>query len=175
MRINKLTVALLLLSLSVGASFSQSLAELARKEKERREKLKGKRAKVVTNADLKKIKIRPAIEVRVSMLPEPNAPETLTSSSPQATPKQEPEEPAKTEKEERGALKERWEKAQEDVDLLSAQLSALWKQYRSAENMVPKEYLQQQISLTFLQLQKAQQEAAELKRQLDETADKKKE
>jgi hypothetical protein len=45
------------------ASFvqSQSLAELAKKEKERREALKGK-ATVVTSADIAKVKKRPAVE-----------------------------------------------------------------------------------------------------------------
>jgi hypothetical protein len=48
----------------VLASFlqSQSLAELAKKEKERRAALKGKGATVTTSADLAKVKRRPAVE-----------------------------------------------------------------------------------------------------------------
>ena len=41
---------------------SQSLAELAKKEKERRAALKGKPATVITTADLAKVKKRPAVE-----------------------------------------------------------------------------------------------------------------
>jgi len=41
---------------------SQSLAELAKKEKERRAALKGRTAKVITTADLAKVKKRPAVE-----------------------------------------------------------------------------------------------------------------
>jgi len=42
---------------------SQSLAELAKKEKERRAALKGKPATVITTADLAKVKKRPAVEI----------------------------------------------------------------------------------------------------------------
>ena len=51
----------LVYGLTVGLS-GQSLAELAKKEKERRAKLKGKSTKVITNADLKKIE--PVLTVR---------------------------------------------------------------------------------------------------------------
>ena len=40
----------------------QSLADLAKKEKERRQALKGKGAAVVTNAELAKVKKRAAVE-----------------------------------------------------------------------------------------------------------------
>ena len=42
---------------------SQSLVDVAKKEQERREKLKGKNAKVVTNADLKTVKRAPAVTI----------------------------------------------------------------------------------------------------------------
>lgn len=42
---------------------SQSLVDVAKKEQERREKLKGKNAKVVTNADLKTVKKAPAVTI----------------------------------------------------------------------------------------------------------------
>ena len=49
--------------------FSQSLVEIAKQEQERRAKLKGKTAKVVTNADLAKIKKAPALVVISSEAP----------------------------------------------------------------------------------------------------------
>jgi len=52
--------------LLVSFLHSQSLAELAKKEKERRAALKGKTATVVTTADLAKVKKRPAVESAVS-------------------------------------------------------------------------------------------------------------
>ena len=39
---------------------SQSVVDVAKKEQERREKLEGKNAKIVTNADLKTVKKAPA-------------------------------------------------------------------------------------------------------------------
>jgi hypothetical protein len=42
---------------------SQSVVDVAKKEQERREKLKGKNAKVVTNADLKSVKRAPAVTI----------------------------------------------------------------------------------------------------------------
>jgi hypothetical protein len=41
--------------------FSQSLVEIAKKEKERREQFKGKNVKVITNADLKQTTKKPAV------------------------------------------------------------------------------------------------------------------
>jgi hypothetical protein len=49
--------------LCVAFLSAQSLVELAKKEKERREQLKGKSAKVITNDDLKRIKRTPGISV----------------------------------------------------------------------------------------------------------------
>ena len=46
-----------------GGLYGQSIAELSRQEKARRESLKGKQARIVTNADLAAVKKRPAILV----------------------------------------------------------------------------------------------------------------
>lgn len=43
---------------------SQSLVDIAKKEKERRESLKGRKAIVVTNEDIANIKKTPAIQLR---------------------------------------------------------------------------------------------------------------
>ncbi len=58
----KLLAALFLPLLLVSFLQSQSLAELAKKEKERRAALKGKHAAVVTTKDLAKSTRRPAVE-----------------------------------------------------------------------------------------------------------------
>ena len=60
----KKSLAVFLFLPLVLASFlqSQSLADLAKKEKERRAALKGKAATVITTADLAKVKKRPAVE-----------------------------------------------------------------------------------------------------------------
>ena len=58
----KFLVSLFLPLLLVSFLQSQSLAELAKKEKERRAAQKGKGATVTTSADLAKVKRRPAVE-----------------------------------------------------------------------------------------------------------------
>jgi hypothetical protein len=57
----KLTVTLCLTLLLAGFLQAQSLADLAKKEKERRAALKG-RATIITSADIAKVKKRPAVE-----------------------------------------------------------------------------------------------------------------
>lgn len=60
----KKALGVILISLlSVVFLISQSLVELSKQEKERREKLKGKNVRVVTNADLKTITKIPAVTV----------------------------------------------------------------------------------------------------------------
>ena len=62
---------------------SQSLVELAKKEKERREKLKGKKTIVVTNYDLKKVKKKPAVSIRQSVFYKaPSKKESTSSEKP---------------------------------------------------------------------------------------------
>lgn len=173
MKLRNLIATLVLLSMGAGLSSSQNLADLAKKEKARREKLKGKKIKVVTNADLKKIKIRPAVSVRETIKAESDSSETSAPSSTETTPLPKSEEPEIKPDQKSEDLEKRWEIAKEKMNFLASQLTVLWKQYTSAGNTVPREYLQQQISLTYLQLQKARQEEDELKRQLDEVVEKK--
>ncbi len=71
-----------------GLLLSQSVVDVAKKEQERREKLKGKNAKVVTNADLKTIKRASAVETSGLPPVEPAISEAEEDYSPQA---QEPE------------------------------------------------------------------------------------
>jgi hypothetical protein len=51
----------ILFLLPAALLLSQSLVEVSKKEQERREKLKGKNVKVITNADLKSVKRTPAV------------------------------------------------------------------------------------------------------------------
>jgi hypothetical protein len=72
---------------SAGLLLSQSLVELSKAEQERREKLKGKTVKVVTNADLLSIRKAPAVQM-TSAEPETGAPagapgEQETSEAPE--------------------------------------------------------------------------------------------
>jgi hypothetical protein len=55
MYMNKITSAISIALFCVSFVFSQSLVDVAKKEKERREHLKGKTTKAITNNDLKKV------------------------------------------------------------------------------------------------------------------------
>src|SRR5512136_1502996 len=60
----KRILAFIFLPMLLGAFLhAQSVADLAKKEKERRAAIKGKPATVITNADLGKVKKKPAVEV----------------------------------------------------------------------------------------------------------------
>lgn len=81
----KIAVAVFLFVLGVTFACAQSVAEVAKKEKERRAALKGKQT-VVTNADLGKTKKKPAMTERV---PEKTAEEAETgeeAAAPEGTP-----------------------------------------------------------------------------------------
>jgi hypothetical protein len=69
--------AILFLLLAVVV-LSQSLVEVSKKEQERREKLKGKNVKVVTNADLESVKKAPAVMIQA----EPSAGTGTTAQPP---------------------------------------------------------------------------------------------
>jgi Na+-transporting NADH:ubiquinone oxidoreductase subunit NqrC len=172
MGIKKLVFLILLLSLVGSLLFSQTLAEIAKKERERRENLKGKKAVVVTNADLARLKKKPALEIPPAP-PEPQleeqaeqatpspAEETLGSSGPTASPQEgESEATLKT-------LQVKWEKAKEYVELLTLKMSALWQQFYGLDNLSSKEAVQQAIAETFIKLQDAQTEETTARQELE--------
>ena len=160
--------------------YGQSLVELAKKEKERRAKLKKKSAVVVTNADLAYLKKRPSIQVSN---PPPYLEEKPPTppSSPQVrvtnrTPQPESSGPktssatGKLDQQDTSlagsSLEEKLKKAQEMVGLLTLKMNALWQEFYSLDDMTPRDLIQKQISETYLQLQKAQAEVEKLKKQL---------
>lgn len=63
MRIVKRAVVLFIMAGFAATLSAQSVADLARREKERRESLKGREVRVVTNEDLLRVNKRPAVEV----------------------------------------------------------------------------------------------------------------
>lgn len=159
---------------------AQSLAELAKKEKERRENLKGKKAIVVTNADLARLKKRPALETPVAEAAAEAGSELERREPVRAT---QPGSPTVTQAEDKlseldrssgkkdedlkAELEEKWMKAKEYVSLLETKMNALWQEFYSLDDMTSRDSIQQQISETFLKLEKAQEEEAKLKEELD--------
>jgi len=151
------------------ALFPQSLAELAKKEKERRESLKGRKISVVTEVELAKIKLEPAI----SVAPSENAgpPGRVLPAEPQPTEKIQAPPPLTAAQEQQAIqkdlsgedpkqLKEKHERAKERLDLLTLKMNALWQQFYSLDNMMPQGEIQKQISETYAKLLQAQEEEA---------------
>jgi hypothetical protein len=180
----KILTGFVLSLLAVTFLGAQSLAELSKKEKERRAALKGKQT-VVTNKDLGKTKKKAAMTETAageSVLP-PGAPTEVQPAvagavkpAPQAAPgeappvDQAPPEPAAEAGKEtsandqaldrqKTALQDKWNRAQELVDLLTMKMNALWQQLYSMDDMTEKESIQRQISDTYEKLLKAQEES----------------
>lgn len=171
------------------ASFlqSQSLADLAKKEKVRRAALKGKGTAVVTDADLAKVKRRPAVEstgqeqmaqagqadVKAQQGTTPPAAgqpavavaEKLAEETPPG------ETPAMSEKEFRAKqaeLGEASKQKQEMVDLLTLKLNSLYQEFYGLDNMKSREIIQIQISDTYDKLLQAEAEANKAKKDLED-------
>jgi len=175
--------------------FSQSVTDLAKKEKERRAAVKGKPTSVVTNADLAKVKRRPAVEV---VEPEKTAAEAQAAGETGTPPAQEgaqtppagqvapalkaaeqkpPEQPpaadqaAMSEKDFKarlGELATKAQDAQEMIDLLTLKINSLWQEFYNMGDVKSREYTQFQISETYDKLTKAEAEAVKAKRELDD-------
>lgn len=156
---------------------AQSLVELARKEKERRESLKDRKTVVVTNEDLAKVTKTPAIETSgvsaiLNIIPEgereaESEPQTpvrriiprVAASGPvflkDGEPMDSPSPP--------GDPAERLRKAEEMVELLTLKMNALWQKFYNMDDMTTQDLVQQEISDTYEKLVKAQEEAARLR------------
>jgi hypothetical protein len=153
--------------------FSQTLAEIAQKERERRASLKGKKAVIVTNADLAKLKKKPAVEVSPAQVAlEPKGTETPEPAPPAAMESQSlpfpGEQPAQRAAQiSLAELQVRWEKAKEYVELLTLKMGALWQEFYSLDDMTSREAIQLAISETFIKLEKAQEDEAKAQRELE--------
>jgi hypothetical protein len=188
----KILMGFFLSFLAVSFLGAQSLAEMAKKEKERRAALKGKQT-VVTNEDLGKLKRKAAMteSVPAEAVPaegvaagEAPATEAAAAGPGQApaggTPPavQAPPEPAAEAAKEasandqalgrqRAALEDKWNRAQELVDLLTMKMNALWQQFYSLDDMTAKESIQVQIGQTYDKLLKAQEEETAAREELN--------
>ncbi len=174
----KIIASFSLFFLFSGWLWSQSLAELAKKERERRESLKEKKAVVITNEDLARVKRKPALETGAATVErvEPPTAESVDQAAPsrsasrvmpvtidQVSP---PLFSGGAATEQQG-LEERYQKAKEYVELLTLKLNALWQEFYSLDDMTPRDQIQQAIAETFLKLQKAQEEEDKARQELE--------
>ncbi len=174
MRPKKIIVVLFLPLFLSSFLCSQTLAEIAAKERERRASLKDKKARVVTNADLVKLKKKPALEVPATEEPPVKEEQAVPPPAPPAPAQESQPEPSlgkpAPEEKSRGTLQElqqNWEKAKEYVELLTLKMGALWQQYNSLDAPSSKEAVQLAISETFIKLENAQEEEAKARQALE--------
>lgn len=192
----KLTVTLCLSLLLAGFLQAQSLAELAKKEKERRAGLKG-RAATITSADIAKVKKRPAVETAPV---EQAAGEEQAAQAGEAGAAAPPEgamavtgaeeaavEPPAAEKPAEAAppaaepamsdqdlqaraleLTKAVEDKQERVDLLTLKMNSLYQEFYSLDNLKSREMLQAQISDTYDKLLQAESDARKAEKDLED-------
>jgi hypothetical protein len=175
--------------LVVSLLSAQSVTDLSKKEKARRAGVKNKPAAVITNADLAKLKKKPAVEVAQ---PEKAAAEGETQATgettppstregtvpPQAAPEQKPVEqtpPADqsvmAEKDFKARLNElatKAQDAQEMIDLLTLKMNSLWQEFYNLGDVKARDFTQFQISETYDKLTKAEAEAARATKDLDD-------
>ena len=192
-------VAILGLAVSLSA---QSLTDLAKQEKARRESLKGRHAAVVRNADLLRVQKRPAVQITTpdeatgETVGEGQdiVPETVSEGSDAAglpsgsgapasrriVPNVAPDGPLITgdlnrDQTDVGAtLEAQLKAANELVDLLTTKMAALRQQFESQDAMVPGYVIQQQLDETNQRLLKAQAQQARIEARIAKGATQKK-
>ncbi len=186
----KLLAALFLPLLLVSFLQSQSLAELAKKEKERRAALKGKHATVVTTKDLAKSTRRPAVEsAELEQAAEeveagqagaqagqegaalPAAQKAGEAAAEPDKTAAEGEKPAPTPQEiqkKRAELTDTAREKAEMVDLLTLKMNTLYQEFYGLDSLKSREMIQVQISDTYDKLLKAETESAKADKDLEE-------
>jgi hypothetical protein len=181
----KILSTVFILWISSTFLLSQSLVEVAKKEKARRAKLKGKSGKVVTNEDLKKDRKQPKAVTNEDLKKAQRQPSV--SIPPQQESKEETSEktgrpeikPTSTEPDSQGNPKEdntqhlkglelKHQEAKAMVEMLMNKMNALFVKYYSPDTTTPKQMIQSEISRTALQLQKAQADEEKAKKDLDD-------
>jgi len=156
---------------------AQSLAEAAKKEKARREGLKGKKVVLVTNTDLSKITRKPAVTVVQPIEPATGA-KPGESTTPQAQPPRESPPPlppplgnpalsGREYEAQKAQLVAQVQQAEEMVDLLQTKLGGLWQEFYSMDDMKTKDKIQQDISDFYAKLQSAEDVAVKARQELE--------
>ena len=161
------------LFLSASLLPGQSVVELAKKEKERREALKGKTGVVVTNADLVRTKKKPALAQPAESGATPGeAGAPPNTAAPQIRPVLPP--PAG---EDRSAQLERFEEqkadtesrlkaARELISLLNLKMTALQQQFYNFSNTTSRDQIQREINETSEKLKAALADDAKIREEL---------
>jgi hypothetical protein len=176
MKIQKISGLVFLPLLLVSVLSAQSVAELARKEKERRAAVHGKKI-VVTNDDLSRVKKKPAISGGGETVPVEEVVNEGQPAPKEGPPAEQVETPpAETEgipahlkeiNQRKAEIEEKSLKATEMVDLLTTKMNALWQEFYNITDTRVRDQIEKTISDTYAKLQQAQAEADKAKAELD--------
>lgn len=185
MKIQKILGLVFLPLVLVSFLSAQSVAELAKKEKERRAAVKGRKTAVVTNSDLARIKKKPAISGGAGEIVPVEEGNQAAEGQPPAKEGQAEEAPPEVQAEtpptaEEGIPGHRMEiaarkaeiedkalKAAEMVELLTTKMNALWQEFYNISDTRVRDQLEKTISETYAKLQRAQTEADKAQAELD--------
>ncbi|UCE21446.1 MAG: hypothetical protein JSV46_04280 [Candidatus Aminicenantes bacterium] len=176
MKLKKIIIAISLPLFLSSILLSQSIVEVARKERERRARLKGLKAVVVTNADLGKVRKRVALDTSRIVIPasatappgrsiDVDTAEPAPSQPGQRSPSIDTQEPGQSSVEQAEAD---YYKAREYTQLLTVKLRGLWQDYYNMDDMTDRNLIQKQIAETSLQIEKAQKDEAIAKQMMED-------
>lgn len=182
MPFKKITIVVLSILFITSLLLSQSLVEAAKKEKERRASLKGKKRIVATNAEITRSTKRTATSVSGTVsqgsTPSPRtdvarANVDKADTDRRSSPTGDQAESAalndeKAFRQRRAALEEKWNKAREYSDLLATKMNGLWQEfYNLGNDMTYRGKIQADINETYLKLQRSREEEAKAKQDVD--------
>ncbi|MBN1224894.1 MAG: hypothetical protein JXB23_16720 [Candidatus Aminicenantes bacterium] len=161
MSAKKISSFIFLFLLFAALTFPQSLAEAAKKEKERRASLKGRKTVVVTNADLKKIIRRSAVSVVQSTSSDESTPARI---QPPSNPPRRIETPVETRMDTRDSMDptfqgDRLVSPEETVEMLTNKMYYLQQKFYTFTDWTLREEIQKEMVQTYEKLQKAQADA----------------
>ena len=143
------------LMLFVNFLCSQSVVELAQKEKERRAKLKGKTAVVVTNNDLRNLKRGPAVSAIERAFDEDSLSLPIEEIEQESAEKQ-------------AVLEVNLNRTNERASLLTLRMNELQQRFFSFENQYDRAEMQREIVQAFQKLQEAKENAETAKIELNQ-------
>lgn len=151
---------------------AQNLVELAQKEKERRAKIKSKKSIIITNSDLAKHKNRPAVVV-TPVLTLKEQPKKVKTPMKSIRPiKNKPQSQMEADKMDYQIsaleLKERLQRTKEYIQLLMLKINALWQEFYSLDDSIPKVNIEKRIKQTNQRLKTAKEEEKRITQQLNQ-------
>jgi hypothetical protein len=170
------------LAASLGA---QSLTELAKREKERRQSFRGHHAVVIKNRDLLLVKKVPAVEVTIpageagegvpsgdqgalatDISGEPGLTNPQDQPGAASAPTPNPENLSEDITESDGPLEDQLRTVDAVVEELTTEINSLRQQYEAQNTMVPGYVIQQQIDETYQRLTRAQTRQAKIRERM---------